>query len=251
MRLALLAGLGLAVGSFLSVCIHRLPRGESVVAPPSHCPACAQPIRWYDNVPLLGYLRLRGRCRTCGAPISLLYPAVELVTPALFLVQYWDTGWQPLLPARMAFACAMLVLGAIDWRHRILPNIVTLPGAVLGLALSLHLEPGLPDALAGVVVGAGVPLAVARIYYRVRGAEGLGMGDGKMLAMIGACLGWQAALLALLIASLLGSLAGLAIIATGRGNARYPLPFGSFLAVAAFASTLVGDELVAWYASFF
>ena len=251
MRLALLAGLGLAVGSFLSVCIHRLPRGESVVAPPSHCPACAQPIRWYDNVPLLGYLRLRGRCRTCGAPISLLYPAVELVTPALFLVQYWDTGWQPLLPARMAFACAMLVLGAIDWRHRILPNIVTLPGAVLGLALSLHLEPGLPDALAGVVVGAGVPLAVARIYYRVRGAEGLGMGDVKMLAMIGAGLGWQAALLAWRIASLLGSLAGLAIIATGRGNARYPLPFGSFLAVAAFASTLVGDELVAWYASFF
>lgn len=251
MRLALLAGLGLAVGSFLSVCIHRLPRGESVVAPPSHCPACAQPIRWYDNVPLLGYLRLRGRCRTCGAPISLLYPAVELVTPALFLVQYWDTGWQPLLPARMAFACAMLVLGAIDWRHRILPNIVTLPGVVLGLALSLYLEPGLPDALAGVVVGAGVPLAVARIYYRVRGAEGLGLGDVKMLAMIGACLGWQAALLALLIASLLGSLAGLAIIATGRGNARYPLPFGSFLAVAALASTLVGDELVAWYASFF
>ena len=251
MHAALLIALGLAVGSFLTVCIHRLPRGESVVAPRSHCPACAGPLRWRDNVPLFGYLRLRGRCRACGAPISPLYPTVELVTPVLFLLQYGDLGWQPLLPARMAFACAMLVLGVIDLRHRILPNAITLPGTVLGLTLSVGLEPGPVDALAGAAVGAGVPLAVAGVYHRVRGVEGLGMGDVKMLAMIGAWLGWQAALLTLLLASLLGSAAGLAILAAGRGDARYPLPFGSFLAVAAFAATLVGDELIAWYAAFY
>ena len=176
---------------------------------------------------------------------------MELVTPVLFLMEYWDLGWQPLLPARMAFASAMLVLGVIDLRHRILPNVITLPGTVLGLALSARLEPGLVDALAGVAVGGGVPYAIAGVYYRVRGVEGLGMGDVKMLAMIGAFLGWQAVLLTLLMASLLGSLAGLAVLAAGRGDVRYPLPFGSFLAVAAFASTIVGDELIAWYAAFY
>ena len=251
MHVALLVALGLTVGSFLTVCIHRLPRGESVVAPRSHCPACARPLRWRDNVPLVGYLLLRGRCRACEAPISPLYPAVELATPALFLLQYWDLGWQPLLPARMAFACAILVLGVIDLRHRILPNVITLPGAAAGLALSVGLEPGPVSALAGVAVGAGVPLVISVVYHRVRGVEGLGMGDVKMLAMIGACLGWPAALLTLLAASLLGSLIGLAVLAAGRGDARYPLPFGSFLAVAAFACTLVGDELIAWYAAFY
>ncbi len=251
MHVVLLIALGLAVGSFLTVCIHRLPRGESVVAPRSHCPACARPLRWSDNVPLLGYLRLQGSCRACGAPISPLYPTVELITPLLFVLQYGALGWQPLLPARIAFACALLVLAAIDLRHRILPNVVTLPGTVLGLILSLGLEPGPVDALAGAAVGAGVPLAIAVGYRRLRGVEGLGMGDVKMLAMIGAWLGWQAALLTLLLASLLGSLAGLTILASGRGDARYPLPFGSFLAVAAFASTLVGDELIAWYAGFY
>ena len=251
MHVALLVALGLAVGSFLTVCMHRLPRGESVVTPGSHCPACARPLRWRDNVPLLGYLRRRGRCRMCGARISALYPTVELITPVLFLLQYWHLGWQPLLPARIAFACAMLVLGVIDLRHRILPNVITLPGIALGLGLSVGLEPGPVGALAGAAVGAGVPLVIARVYYRVRGVEGLGMGDVKMLAMIGAFLGWQPALLTLLAASLLGSLAGLAVLVAGRGDARYPLPFGSFLAVAAFASTLVGDELIAWYAAFY
>ena len=251
MPAALLTALGLAVGSFLAVCIHRLPRGESVVTPGSRCPACAQPLRPLDNVPVFGYLRLRGRCRTCGTAISPLYPAVELVTPALFLLLYRELGWQALLPAHMAFASALLVLGAIDLRHRILPDAITLPGAALGLVLSLRLAPGFLDALAGAAVGAAVPLAIARTYRRVRGVEGLGMGDVKMLAMIGAWLGWQAALLTLLIASLLGSLAGFALIAAGRGDARYPLPFGSFLAVAAFAAALAGDDLIAWYASFY
>ena len=175
---------------------------------------------------------------------------MELVTPVLFLLQYWDLGWQPLLPARMAFAGALLVLGVIDLRHRILPNVITLPGTVLGLALSAVLGPGLVDGLAGVAVGAGVPYAIASAYFRLRGVEGLGMGDVKMLAMIGAFLGWQAVLLTLLMASLLGSLAGLAVLAAGRGDGRYQLPFGSFLAVSAFASTIVGDELIAWYAAF-
>ena len=250
MHVALLVALGLATGSFLTVCIHRLPRGGSVIRPRSRCPECGRPVLWRDNVPLVGYLLLRGRCRACGVRITPLYPTIELLTPLLFVALYDDVGWQPLLPARMAFACALLVLGVIDLRHRILPHVTTLPGTAAGLALSAGLPPGPGDALAGAAVGAGVLLAIAGLYHRIRGIEGVGMGDVKMLAMIGAFLGWQAVLLTLLMASLLGSLAGVAIVAAGRGDARYPLPFGSFLAVAAFVATVVGDELIAWYAAF-
>ena len=250
MDVALLVALGLATGSFLTVCIHRLPRGESVIGPRSCCPECGRPVAWRDNVPLVGYLLLRGRCRACGVRITPLYPAIELLTPLLFVALYDEIGWQPLLPVRMAFACALLVLGVIDLRHRILPNVITLPGTAAGLVLSAGLPPGPGDALAGAAVGAGVLLAMAGLYRRIRGIEGVGMGDVKMLAMIGAFLGWQAVLLTLLMASLLGSLAGVAIVAAGRGDARYPLPFGSFLAVAAFVATVVGDELITWYTAF-
>lgn len=250
MDVALLVALGLATGSFLTVCIHRLPRGESVIGPRSCCPECGRPVPWRDNVPLVGYLLLRGRCRACGVRIAPLYPAIELLTPLLFVALYAEIGWQPLLPVRMAFACALLVLGVIDLRHRILPNVITLPGTAAGLVLSAGLPPGPGDALAGAAVGAGVLLAIAGLYHRIRGIEGVGMGDVKMLAMIGAFLGWQAVLLTLLMASLLGSLAGVAIVAAGRGDARYPLPFGSFLAVAAFVATVVGDELITWYTAF-
>ena len=123
---------GLVVGSFLNVCIHRLPQGGSIVHPPSHCPTCKVPLRWYDNVPVVGYLMLRGRCRSCATPISVMYPAVEAVTGGLFLVQYLLVGLEPLLVARLVFVAAMVVLFMIDLRHRILPNVVTLPGVVLG-----------------------------------------------------------------------------------------------------------------------
>ena len=247
----LLALFGLVVGSFLNVCIHRLPRGGSIVNPPSHCPSCGQSLRWFDNVPVGGYVMLRGRCRACGTSISPMYPAVEVVTSVLFVLQYAVVGFEPLLVARLVLVCAMIVLFMIDLQHRLLPNVITLPGVVVGLVFSLFLPPGWVDAVIGVVVGGGSLLAISEAYYRIRGEEGLGMGDVKMLAMIGAFLGWQSMLVTLLLASLLGSVVGIGMMASSRGDGKYALPLGSFLAVASIAATAVGEPFIAWYASFY
>ncbi len=247
----LLVALGLVAGSFLNVCIYRLPRGESIVGPPSHCTTCGLTLRWFENVPVVSYTMLCGRCRTCGELISLMYPAVELATSALFLAQYWQLGWQPLLAVRLAFSCAMIVLFLIDLQHRVLPNVITMPGVVVGLVASFFVEPGWIDALIGAVVGVGSLLAIAEAYSRVRGEEGLGMGDVKMLGMIGAFLGWQLMLVTLLLASLLGSLIGVALIVLKWGDSQYALPLGSFLAIGAVVSMLIGESLIAWYSSFY
>jgi leader peptidase (prepilin peptidase)/N-methyltransferase len=242
---------GLAIGSFLNVCIHRVPRGESIVSPPSHCPACGQPIRWYDNLPIVGYVMLRGRCRVCREPFSVAYPAVELATGALFALHLWWYGWQPLLGVRLLLACVMVVLFVVDLRHRILPNVITLPGIAIGFACALVWPPGWLSSIAGILLGGGVLFGIGELYYRLRREEGLGMGDVKMLAMIGAFLGWQQTLVTLVLSSFLGSLIGLGLIASGRGTMKYALPFGSFLAIGAIASGLVGDALLGWYLGFY
>ncbi len=247
----LVMALGLAIGSFLNVCIYRLPRGESVVSPPSRCPSCGQGLRWFDNVPVLGWLLLRGRCRTCGEPISSMYPLVEASTGLVFALQFWELGWQPLLAVRLLFAASMIVLFVIDLQHRILPNVITYPGVVIGLLASVFLEPGLRSALIGVASGAGVLWLVGEAYFRWRGEEGMGMGDVKMLAMIGAFLGWQLMLVTLVAASLMGSLVGGAMILLHRGDMKYALPLGTFLAASALLSTHLGGPLLDWYLSFF
>ena len=247
----LLSGFGLAVGSFLNVCIHRLPVGQSVVAPRSRCPACGRDLAWFENVPVLGWLLLGGRCRTCRAAISPVYPIVELVMPFLFVLQYWDVGWTPLLVVRLVFCSAMVVLFVIDLQHRLLPNILTLPGIGVGLAAALVLEPGWRAAVLGVVIGGGGLLLVAEVYYRLRHEEGLGMGDVKMLAMIGAFLGWQPMLVTLLLASLLGSIVGLGMLVLGLGDTKYALPLGSFLALAAIVTTTAGEQIIQWYGGFY
>ena len=247
----LLAAAGLATGSFLNVCIHRMPRSRSVVWPASACTACGRTLRWFENVPLAAWLALRGRCRTCGSRISPVYPLVELATPALFLLQYNLLGWQPLLAARLLLCAALVVLFVTDLRHRVLPDAVTLPGIGVGLLAALVVEPGWPDALLGAVAGGGLLLAVARAYAALRGEEGLGMGDVKMLAMIGAFLGWQLTYVTLLLATVLGSVAGIGMLAFGLADRRYPLPFGSFLAAGAVAASAVGQPLIRWYLSLF
>lgn len=246
-----LSAFGLAVGSFLNVCIYRLPLGQSVVAPRSRCQACGRDLEWFENIPVLGWLLLRGRCRTCGGRISSLYPVVEVVTPLLFVLQYWDVGWTPLLVVRLVFCSAMVVLFVIDLQHRLLPNAITLPGIGVGLAAALVLEPGWRAALLGVVVGGGGLLLVAEVYYRLRHEEGLGMGDAKMLAMIGAFLGWQPMLVTLLLASLLGSIVGLGMLVLGLGDSKYALPLGSFLALAAVVTTSAGEQIIRWYGGFY
>ena len=243
--------LGLAIGSFLNVCIYRLPRGESVVSPPSRCPSCGRGLRWFENVPVLGYLLVGGRCWTCRAAVSPMYPIVEAGTALLFLLQYWQLGWQPLLGVRLAFVAAMIALFVIDLQHRLLPNVITLPGVVIGVAASLLFEPGWRASLIGVVVGGGALWAVGEAYFRICGEEGMGMGDVKMLAMIGAFLGWQLMLVTLLIASLAGSVFGGGMILLNRGSMNYALPLGSFLAAGALIATHVGQRLLSWYLGFY
>lgn len=244
----LLTAAGLAAGSFLNVCIHRLPRSQSVVWPASACGACARQLRWFENVPVAAWLALRGRCRTCGARISPAYLLVELATPAVFLAQYGSVGWQPLLAARLLLCAGLVVLFVTDLRHRLLPDAVTLGGIAVGLACAVVVgQPAWSEALLGAAAGGGLLLGVARGYARIRGEEGLGMGDVKMLAMIGAFLGWQLTFVTLLLATLLGSAVGIGMLALGLADRRYPLPFGSFLAVGALAATLAGEPLIGWY----
>lgn len=243
--------LGAIVGSFLNVVIHRLPLGASIVWPSSACPHCSRELSWYENIPVVSYLVLRARCRTCKGPISIRYPFVEALTSALFVGAWWYYGPGPLLASRLVFGCALIVLFAIDLEHHLLPNAITLPGTVVGFAFSLFAEPGWVASLIGLLAGGGVLYLVAVVYYRVRHEEGLGMGDPKMLAMIGAFLGWKLTLLTLMLASFTGTIIGLSLIAARRGTMKYALPFGCFLTVGAVLAATVGPRLLDWYLGFF
>jgi leader peptidase (prepilin peptidase)/N-methyltransferase len=246
------AGLfGLVIGSFLNVCIFRLPKGVSVVFPPSACGSCKRPLRWFENVPVVSWAVLAGKCARCRAPISFQYPLVELVTGLLFALTVWLTPPGPLLAARLLLACALVVLFAIDLEHQILPNVITVPGIVLGVAFSLVAPPGWRASVLGALLGGGILYAIAEGYYRVRGEDGLGMGDVKMLAMIGAFLGWQGMLLTLVLASFAGAAVGVGMIALRRGSMKYALPFGTFLAVGALVAMLAGQPIITWYVGFY
>ena len=246
-----LAVAGLLVGSFLNVCIYRVPRRESIVWPASRCTECGRHLAWYENVPVLSWLLLRGRCRTCGAGISSMYPLVELTTAVLFAAGALVYGPSGLLAVRLVFGCALIVLFAIDLRHRVLPDVITLPGIAVGLVASGFLPPGWLSSLVGIIAGGGILFAIAEAYYRVRGQQGLGMGDVKMLAMVGAFLGWPLMILTLVFASFAGSIVGVSLIASGRGGLQAALPFGTFLAVGAIVAAAVGDPILVWYLAFY
>ena len=246
-----LAGaMGLCIGSFLNVVIYRLPLGQSLATPPSRCRKCGYSLRWFDNIPVLSWAFLRGRCRKCGIPVSWQYPVVELVTGALFVLVVWLTPPGPLLASRLLLVCALIALFGIDLEHQILPNVITLPGIVIGLMLSAIAPPGIKDAAIGVLVGGGLLYAIAGAYYLWRREEGMGMGDVKMLAMLGAFLGWKAVLVTVILASFAGAVVGLAMMAAQRGSMKYALPFGTFLAIGAVIAMFVGEPLVTWYAGF-
>ena len=242
---------GLLIGSFLNVVIYRLPRGQSLVSPPSTCPGCGTRIRPIDNIPVLSWILLGGKCHKCGAPISIQYPIVELTTGLLFLLFGWLTPIGPILAARLILVVILVVLFGIDLHHQILPNVITLPGIAIGFLFSLAGPPGWLDSLLGIALGGGILYGIAAAYYAVRHEEGLGMGDVKMLAMIGAFLGWKAVLVTLILSSFTGALVGIGIIAASRGGMRLALPFGTFLSLGALAAMLVGEPLVVWYSGFF
>ena len=246
-----LAGLvGLALGSFLNVLITRLPQGESVWAGRSRCPQCRQPIAWYDNIPLLSYVRLRGHCRSCGAAIPWRYPLVELAGGLMALTLWHTFPDRLLLLAYAPFCLALVALTAIDLEHRLLPDAITIPGTFLGLILSLVLPRlSFPDAAAGALVGAALFYGIGRLYEKWAGRRGLGGGDVKMMAMIGAFLGLGALPIVILVSAGLGTLAGLIrILVQGpgpRGQWRtISLPYGPFLAAGACCYLFWGERLL-------
>ncbi|HET7497991.1 MAG TPA: prepilin peptidase [Candidatus Eisenbacteria bacterium] len=241
--------LGLVFGSFLNVVIARLPRGQSIVSPPSSCPRCKARIRPWDNIPVLSFLLLRGRCRSCRKPISWRYPAVEL-TAGILLGQLAQRAEHPaVLVAQAVFVLALVAVAWIDFDTRTIPDVVTIPGVGVGLAASLFGPPGLGSALMGAAAGGLSLWLVGAAYERATGVPGMGGGDVKLAAMMGAFLGAGGVFGAIFLASFAGSLFGVLLIARGKGDKRSAIPFGTFLAPSAVALLLYGDALFRWYRS--
>jgi leader peptidase (prepilin peptidase)/N-methyltransferase len=241
--------MGAAMGSFANVLIHRLPLGLSIVSPGSRCPSCGKGIRWFDNIPVLSYFILGGRCRGCSTIISPRYPLVEVLSGLLFAAVVMRFGIQPATAPLALFAWALVVITFIDLDHRIIPDVISLPGTALGLGFSFL--PGFPrpmDSVVGVAVGAGFLFLVLFAYEKIMGEEGMGMGDVKLLAMIGAFLGWQALPVTILVSSLTGSVVGVGYaLVKGESVRKFPVPFGPFLALGAVAHLFFGVELIQWY----
>ena len=243
---------GLAWGSFLNVVIYRLPLRMSLFKPSSSCPHCNEKIKFYDNIPVLSFLLLRGKCRHCKGKISLRYPLVELLTAVSFLLLYSQYSLSFFFFSSCIFACALIALGFIDFYHQILPDEITLPGLLLALIYSLfRTDLNLRQALIGAVAGAGFLLFVYYAYYLLRKKEGLGLGDVTMMLLIGAYLGWQQAFFTLILASFVGALVGIFFIIYQKKDFQYSLPFGTFLAPAAFAALLWGERIINAYLSLF
>lgn len=259
---------GALIGSFLNVVIHRVPREESIAFPASHCPSCGTAIRPYDNIPVVSWAVLRGRCRSCRTPISARYPSVELLTAALFALTYWfHSGLTLSLPFDLAFVAAILALIFIDAEHMILPNVITYPGTALALVARVvvpnlygvaslggtqtQMRPwlvSLGGALLGALVGGGFLWLVGWIWERWRGVEAMGLGDVKMMFMVGAFLGWPLTLLTIFVGVLTGSFAGVAVMMRSKErDMQMMLPFGIFLGVGSLVSLFFGTTIIDWY----
>jgi len=241
--------LGLVLGSFLNVVIARLPEGESVVSPASRCPRCKAKIRPWDNVPVLSYLLLRGRCRDCRKKIPWRYPVVELSAGILLLVLARRIEHPVLLVPHAAFLLVLLAVAWIDFDTRTIPDVLTIPGVGLGLAASLFAPPGITAALVGAAVGGASLWLVGYAYERATGVPGMGGGDVKLAAMMGAFLGAWGVFGTIFLASFAGSVFGMLLIARGKGSRRTAIPFGTFLAPAAMVLLLYGKSLSVWYRS--
>ncbi|MBP1610841.1 MAG: type 4 prepilin peptidase 1, Aspartic peptidase, family [Acidobacteria bacterium] len=263
--------LGLVVGSFLNVCIYRIPRGESIVFPRSHCPQCGKDIPAHHNIPLLAYIWLGGKCSFCKKPISLQYPLVELLTGLIFFgcALKWEFASPTYLNA--LFLSLIVILIFIDYNHQILPNVITIPGTLVAIALSFLQEkqlyadsislnlasavnasnPGamLPwiGALVGAIISAGTLFLVALVYQLLRKRQGLGMGDVKMMALVGAFLGWRLAFLTIFIGSLVGSIIGLLLILFRGKTLQTKLAFGTFLGMGSLLAVFYGPAVISWY----
>jgi len=254
LSLFLIVLIGLAWGSFLNVVIYRVPLGMSLLKPPSTCPGCRKRIRPYDNIPIFSYLILSGKCRHCGFRIPFSYFLVEVLTPVSLVLLYFHHGRTPGLPliASSLFASAMIVLGFIDYYHQILPDVITMPGLVLALAYGFFRQDmSFRQVLIGAVVGSGFLLFIYGAYFLIRRREGLGMGDVAMLLLIGAFLGWLPTVLTLILGSFAGAGVGVFFITARKKDLKFALPFGTFLAPAAFVALLWGERIIRAYLALF
>jgi leader peptidase (prepilin peptidase)/N-methyltransferase len=240
--------LGAMVGSFLNVCIFRLPKEESIVWPGSHCPHCNHPIKFYDNIPLVSYFLLGRKCRYCEGSISFQYPLIEGITAlsSFFLFVRFGPSLSYLI--YFAFVAALIVITVIDLYHQIVPDAISLPGIGIGL-LTSFVNPHITflHSLIGVILGGGSLFLVATLYQWLFRREGMGGGDVKLLAMIGAFLGWKAVILTILSSSLIGSIAGILIMVLKGKTFRYAIPFGPFLSLGAVIALFYGESLIRWY----
>ena len=268
--------LGAIIGSFLNVVIHRIPLEKSIVFPNSACPSCSTPLRAYDNIPILSYLVLRGRCRSCRNPISIRYPIVEALTALMFVAVALRDGISYALPFDLAFVAALIALIFIDAEHMILPNVITYPGIIFAVLTRLALPylvgpeqfddlpgllarmPQLPvwsvsliGAAIGALVGGGSLWLMGFLWEKLRGVEAMGLGDVKMMFMVGAYLGWRLAVLTIFFGVFTGSLIGIAVMAKRGRNMQMMLPFGIFLGIGAIFSLFLGHRIIEWYASQF
>lgn len=254
LRIILVVVVGLVWGSFLNVVIYRLPRDLSLVKPPSSCPKCGRPIKWYDNIPVLSYILLGGKCRFCGAKISVVYPLVESLTAICFLIVYFHNLRFLDLQffADCLFVSSLIALGFIDYFHQIIPDHISLPVLVLSLIYApFRYDLNLSQALIGAVVGGGFLLIVYLIYLFWRKKEGLGMGDVMMMLMVGAYLGLSRTIFTLLLASVVGAVVGIFLLKFCKKDLQFALPFGTFIAPAAFVALIWGEQIISLYLSLF
>jgi leader peptidase (prepilin peptidase)/N-methyltransferase len=243
--------LGTIVGSFLNVCIHRIPQGKSIIAPASHCPRCKTPIRFYDNIPLVSFIILKGRCRKCEAPISRRYPLVEFLMGLFSLMLLLRFGISTLYLIYLAFFASLTLVSFIDLPLRIIPDVISLPGIVIGLVISfLHPQMSVKDSLIGVLLGGGSLYVVASVYHVITKREGMGGGDVKLLAMIGAFIGWKGVLFTILCSSFIGTVVGVTLMLVSSADSKYAVPFGPFLSLGAVIYVLWGEALITWYLGF-
>ena len=239
---------GALIGSFLNVCIIRLPREESIITPGSHCPHCAKPINFYDNIPVVSYLLLKGRCRYCKESISIQYPLVEGITALGSLALFMRFGPSLSYLFYFSFVAALIVITGIDLYHQIIPDVISLPGIGVGLLASLVIpQINFLDSLIGALLGGGSLFIVATLYQWLLKREGMGGGDVKLLAMIGAFLGWKAVILTILLSSLIGSITGMIMMVLKGKDFKYAIPFGPFLSFGAVIALFYQNEIIFWY----
>lgn len=239
---------GLCIGSFLNVCIYRLPASKSISHPRSSCTSCNELIPFYDNIPVLSYLLLRGRCRFCREPISLRYPVIELLTGMFALITFLKYGLSLEALIYFIYIAALLVITFIDIDHQIIPDVISLPGIPLFFFASFGLSQiNYLDSLIGILVGGGSLFVVAWTYSLITKKEGMGGGDIKLLAMIGAVIGWKGVLFTIFVASAIGTLSGLLVMLKSRKGMKLKIPFGPFLAIGGIAYIFFGPQLIRWY----